>query len=258
MAAPFAKKLYSGKAWKACRNAYFAYRNGICERCGAPGEEVHHKVYLTPQNIHDPSVVFGWDNLELLCRDCHMLEHEKKKNLRRRKPMLEKDVKIRFDENGNPVPVGRVVIVWGAPGSGKSTYIRENMRHMDVVVDLDRILFCFTGLVNQADDPKAITDYLPFALDVREFVYKITRERRHGIGTTYIAAGLPKRQDRALMQEQFPHAVFVHMDADMQTAMEHALADPERTEKEQVRRIITKYFRDFEPDEARHPPIPEK
>lgn len=248
MAAPFARAIYNSKAWRNCRDAYFAYANGICERCGAPGEEVHHKKALTPQNINDPQVVFGWDNLELLCRDCHILEHEKKKNLRRGKPVLESDKRVRFDANGNPRPVGAVVIVWGAPASGKSRYIKEHMQHMDVVVDIDRILYCFTGLINMADDSQSIADYLPFALSVRDAVYKLARDGGHGIGTTWISAGLPRRKDRELMQARFPRSTMVHIDEDMQTCMERAEIDETRTDKEQARKAITEYFREYEKD----------
>lgn len=40
-----------------------------------PGEEVHHKIRLTPKNVRDPSIALNWDNLELLCKDCHIKEH---------------------------------------------------------------------------------------------------------------------------------------------------------------------------------------
>lgn len=30
---------------------------------------------LTPENIGDPAVSLAWDNLELLCRDCHGKAH---------------------------------------------------------------------------------------------------------------------------------------------------------------------------------------
>ena len=248
MAAPFAKAIYNSKTWKSCRDAYFSYANGICERCGAPGDEVHHKRPLTPQNINDAQIVFGWDNLELLCRDCHILEHEKKKNLRRGRPISESEKRVRFDNDGNPQPVDAVVIVWGAPASGKIAYIKEHMRHMDAVVDLDRILECFAGVRNMTDDAQRVTDYLPFALAVRESVYKVVTEGGKGIGTTWIAAGLPKRQDRALMHARFPRARFVHIDEDVQTCMERAALDDKRTDKTQAKEAITKYFRDFEPD----------
>lgn len=40
-----------------------------------PGYIVHHKHYITADNINDPSVTLNWDNLEYLCFDCHQAEH---------------------------------------------------------------------------------------------------------------------------------------------------------------------------------------
>ena len=44
-----------------------------------PGDEVHHKIRLTPENIKDPQVALNWNNLELLCKDCHNQEHRPKR-----------------------------------------------------------------------------------------------------------------------------------------------------------------------------------
>ena len=72
----FAKELYLSPLWKRIR-AYIIKRDlGLCVRCGKPGEIVHHKVHLTPQNINDPDIALGEDNLELLCRECHAIEHQ--------------------------------------------------------------------------------------------------------------------------------------------------------------------------------------
>lgn len=68
---------YHSKAWRKCRDAYFRYKYGLCERCGGPGKIVHHKKYLTPVNVNDPDVSLNWDNLELLCQDCHNKEHHR-------------------------------------------------------------------------------------------------------------------------------------------------------------------------------------
>ena len=69
--------------WKSCRDAYAASVGGLCEKCYAqgrivPGEIVHHKVHLDPQNVNDPEVTLNWENLQLLCRDCHGAEHRKR------------------------------------------------------------------------------------------------------------------------------------------------------------------------------------
>lgn len=72
---PWARRFYNSKAWRECRDAYFASQYGLCERCGGPGLIVHHKIVLTPANINDPNVTFNWENLELLCLECHNREH---------------------------------------------------------------------------------------------------------------------------------------------------------------------------------------
>ena len=36
---------------------------------------VHHKIYLTEQNINDPRIALDFGNLEALCRQCHEEEH---------------------------------------------------------------------------------------------------------------------------------------------------------------------------------------
>ncbi len=246
-AAPFAKRIYAGKAWKACRDAYFAHRHGICERCGAPGVEVHHKKAITPLNADDPEIVYGWANLELLCRDCHISEHEKKKNLRSARPAQEADLRYMFDEQGNPTPRGAVRVVWGSPASGKSTYVAQHMQHMDIVIDLDNILRCFTGLTNKADDPSSIKDYLPFTLSVRDACYRLIQQDSKGIRTAWIVAGLPRKQDRMLLQARFPNARFIHIETSCEESLARAAADINRPNKEHMRKIIIEYFRNFEP-----------
>lgn len=79
----WAEKFYLSSAWIKCRKAYYIYRFGICERCGRPGVIVHHKKYLTPGNINDPSITMNFNNLELLCRECHNKEHFRTSSLTR-------------------------------------------------------------------------------------------------------------------------------------------------------------------------------
>lgn len=72
----FARKFYLSKAWRSTREYIYKRDIGLCVRCGKPGEIVHHKIHLTPQNIDNPSITLNEDNLELLCRECHAVEHE--------------------------------------------------------------------------------------------------------------------------------------------------------------------------------------
>jgi 5-methylcytosine-specific restriction endonuclease McrA len=77
----FAHQFYVSPEWIRCRRLYADSVGRLCERCYAagkivPGTEVHHKIRLTPNNIRNPEITLNWDNLELLCDDCHKNEHK--------------------------------------------------------------------------------------------------------------------------------------------------------------------------------------
>lgn len=119
---PWAKAFYNSKEWVQCRGAYIASKQGLCERCLAQGrisagEIVHHKQWLTEESINDPSVTLNFDNLELLCWDCHNKEHGKQL------PISEE---ITFDEHGNvrkrPPPGRQNIVNTRRPGRGHPIY----------------------------------------------------------------------------------------------------------------------------------------
>lgn len=77
MAREFARAFYNSKDWKKVREYIYNKHHGLC-RCGSVGEEVHHKIWLTPDNINDASISLGEDNLILLCKNCHINIHREK------------------------------------------------------------------------------------------------------------------------------------------------------------------------------------
>lgn len=87
-------KFYQSSSWRKTRNAYYISQNGICERCGGIGKIVHHKEHLNKKKINNIHLSLGWDNLELLCMDCHNSEHFRTKSTA---------AGLRFDENGDLV-----------------------------------------------------------------------------------------------------------------------------------------------------------
>ena len=83
----FAEGFYKSKRWQECREAYAKSQGYLCERCRAKGiirkgEIVHHKIHLSPENINDPSVTMNFNNLQLLCRDCHAITHKPAKRFK--------------------------------------------------------------------------------------------------------------------------------------------------------------------------------
>ena len=85
---PEVEAFYVTWTWRKCRTAFAKSKGNLCERCLKRGVinagskdrplEVHHKIPLTADNVTDPEVTLNWDNLELLCKDCHDQERERK------------------------------------------------------------------------------------------------------------------------------------------------------------------------------------
>ena len=80
----YAKVLYKSQAWKDCRAAYYKSKGGLCELCLAKGlyssgEIVHHKIHINEDNVYDTSVTMNFNNLQLLCRNCHAKQHSGKR-----------------------------------------------------------------------------------------------------------------------------------------------------------------------------------
>ena len=79
----YAKDFYQSEAWKTARLAYLKKAGGLCELClekglYKPGVIVHHKEHITPENITDESITLSFDNLQLVCQDCHNQIHSRR------------------------------------------------------------------------------------------------------------------------------------------------------------------------------------
>lgn len=89
MAKAFAKQFYSSKAWQSCRNEYAKMKHHLCENClrqgiYRPGVIVHHVIEIDPITIEKPEIALNFDNLELLCRECHDKKHPRTKKSSKR------------------------------------------------------------------------------------------------------------------------------------------------------------------------------
>ena len=69
-------KIYQTVAWRKLRQYYYGKQHGVCERCGEPGDVVHHVIHIDETNVNDPNITMSEDNLELLCHTCHNREHK--------------------------------------------------------------------------------------------------------------------------------------------------------------------------------------
>lgn len=95
----YAAWFYNSPAWRKCRQAYMK-AHPLCERClkrgdVVPAKIIHHKTYITPDNINDPDITLSWDNLQALCQDCHNIVHGEKRET----------LSYRFGPDGQIVPI---------------------------------------------------------------------------------------------------------------------------------------------------------
>ena len=100
MAREFSKSFYNSKEWKAVREFCLLRDHYACVKCGAPAEEVHHIIKLTPENILNTDICLNQDNLVSLCRECHFNEHKHDKAEGIAKAKGLPDNPYEFDSNG--------------------------------------------------------------------------------------------------------------------------------------------------------------
>lgn len=65
------RKIYKSARWLRVRRVVLDRDGWRCKKCGRAGAlEVHHKV-----SLDDGGSPFDVDNLEAICRNCHVIEH---------------------------------------------------------------------------------------------------------------------------------------------------------------------------------------
>jgi predicted kinase len=118
------QSFYASEKWINFRLNIISQRGLRCEYCKQPVTKLseltlHHKKELTPENVNDNMIALNPDNVMVVHHDCHNKIHGRFGYF---KP-----------------PEHDVYIVYGAPMSGKTTYVKENMKRGDLVVDMDRL-----------------------------------------------------------------------------------------------------------------------
>ncbi|MDR1093460.1 MAG: HNH endonuclease [Clostridiales bacterium] len=193
---------------------------GRCARCGGifplPELRAHHVQEITLANVCDPHVTLDAGNIEVLCHDCHNREHK------------------RFAAVSG---ARRVFVVWGAPCSGKSSYVAEVATHRDLIIDLDRLhlAVCNCGLYDKPDATKAEA----FAL--RDKLLERIRYRAGKWEDAYIIGGYPDRTEREQLARDYG-AELIHIDTPREECVRRACADERRAA---VRDTVVKWVEGY-------------
>lgn len=146
----------------------------ICEHCGRPIVRkydciAHHVIELDDVNVHDPEIALNPANIKLVHFRCH------------------NDIHNRWDGYRK-----RVYLVYGAPCSGKSTWVHQNANADDLILDIDRLweAVSFSDKYHKPNRLKANV----FAL--RDELLDQIKLRRGMWRNAFVIGGYPLRTDR--------------------------------------------------------------
>ena len=125
-------EFYRSKEWQDFREIVIAERiqddgNVYDEVTGKPILRaydliLHHKIELTEENVHDFNISLNPDNIMIVSHRTHNYLHDK----------------LGYSHR-------QVYLVYGAPLSGKTSWVKDNMCEGDLIIDMDSIWECISG-----------------------------------------------------------------------------------------------------------------
>lgn len=205
-------EFYTSKEWRGLRDQLIHERtnkaDGILydEHSGEPLLKsydiiAHHKQELTLQNVNDYSVSLNPKNIMLVSHRSH------------------NEIHSRFGyEQGR-----KVYFVYGAPCSGKSTWVQSVKGNSDIIADIDLIWQAITG-GSRYQKPDALKAN---AFQLYNAVLDMVKTRQGKWARAYvIAGGAHKGQRERTIKDLGAEPVFI--DTDKETCLQRLHSDQER------------------------------
>lgn len=172
-------QFYNSDVWRSLRLQLMNERakNGIVydEHNGQPIYKsydviAHHKKEITLQNVNDFSVSLNPDNIALVSHRSH------------------NEIHSRFGFGMNK----KIYFVYGAPCSGKTTFVHSVKGNSDLIIDIDSIWQALTG-GKRYEKPDALKSVV-FA--VRDTLFEKAKQRAGNWERCYIIDGGANKNDR--------------------------------------------------------------
>lgn len=224
-------QFYNSDIWRKFRLALIAKRtnndDGIlyCEHSGAPlinsyDIVLHHVIPLTMQNVNDYAISLNPENIKIVSQRAHNEIHSRFGFATERK----------------------VYYVYGAPCSGKTTFVNSIKGNSDIVCDIDNIWQCITGGARY-EKPNALK-YNMF--EVRKCIYEMIKNRYPRTGgwerAFIIEGGAAKKPREDHIKALGAEPIFI--DTDKETCLQRLATDANRTQaqKAEWQKYIEEWF----------------
>ena len=225
-------EFYNSDIWRKFRAGLIEERRNIndgilyCEYSGVPllnSFEIvaHHKTPLTMQNVNDFSVSLNPSNIMLVSHKAHNEIHKRFGYCTERK----------------------VYYVYGAPCSGKTTFVNSIKGNSDIVCDVDNIWQCITG-GERYEKPNALKTNM---FEVRRCIISMIKSRFGKWERAFVIdGGAAKTPRNNLISDLGAEPIFIN--TDKETCLQRLATDPQRTAAQKVewRNYIDKWFNEYQ------------
>lgn len=215
---------YKSPEWIKFRLMLIAERGLICEQCGravtnAKELTAHHKIELTPENVHDRTISLNPALVMLVHHRCHNEIHQ------------------RFGSKS----VRSVYLVYGPPLAGKKTFVAERMMRGDIIVDMDR-LYEAVSMQTSYDKPNNLFSNV---IGIHNLLLDNIKTRAGKWGTAWVIGGYPERFKRERTADDIG-AELVYIEATKDTCLARLAADDLRQHvQDEWRGYIDKWFEQY-------------
>lgn len=224
-------QFYNSPQWKALRNGLMNQRinsaDGILysEHSGKPIVRsydivAHHKIPLTMQNVNDYSISLNPENIIFVSQ----AEHN--------------EIHSRFGY----VTERKVYYVWGAPCSGKTSFVNSIKGNSDLVVDMDNIWQCITG-GERYFKPNALKQN---AFGLRDCLIDMVKKRAGKWEKAFIITTSAVKSIRTREIELYG-AEDIYVNTDKAECLKRLYGDCNMTieQKKELEQYINQWFMDF-------------
>ena len=176
---------------------------------------LHHKTELTDENVNDYNISLNPDNIQVVSHRTHNEIHN------------------RFGCSQR-----QVYLVYGAPLSGKTTWVNANKMPGDLIVDMDSIWQCISGMPRYIK-PNRLKS---IAFKMRDALIDSIKYRQGKWSNAYLIGGYAMQAERERIEKEL-QAREIFIDATEEECMQRLADAKDGRQTDEWEKYIREWFR---------------